>query len=167
MELTGNRNKARKLLKSGLIVSILMHVVYTVALGIYLIVMLFAGVIAAVVAAIIGASTGSGGDVESPAISIGYIIPIYILLALMVLSFIGIIFAAVALRQINNTTTKKGLIVAGVLAIISGIPSIIIPLELIGGINALKSKADEIIDSPSDGPEIIDAEVETIKEEKK
>ena len=177
MEFTGKRNKARNFLKGGLIVTIIMHIVYGIASGIYLIVLLVVGLFTAVVAAIIGAATGSGGDVSTVDIAPGYIVFLFILLALVILSFVGIILSAIALGFIRNATTSKKLKVAGILAIIASIPTIIIPLELLGGINALGSKVEEAINEGEVVPEvepqkeevkaedIIDADVEPVKEE--
>ena len=171
MELTGNRAKSKKLLKGGVALSIVFHVLYVVATVIYTIILLIVGLFAAVIAAIIGAAAGSGGDVTSPDIAPGYIVAMFVLLGLAVLSIVGIVFSIISLNLIQKGETKKALKVAGIFAIISGVFSILIPLELIGGIIALKAKVDEIEEEKENDadvkpevfeekqPEIIDAEI--------
>ena len=138
--MTPRRNKARKLLKGGVIISILLHIAYTLAFLIVGFIYGIAYIFAVVAGATISGIAGAEYDSSSVDFGPGPKIAITLLFVFAILSFIGLIISIVNINLINKTSKKGGLIACGILGIIAGIPTFIIPLELIGGIIALTLK---------------------------
>ena len=140
-----SRNSARKLLKVGVVMCILLNVLYTLSflvIGfIFGIAYIFAVVAGATVNGMAGNENFDASEVKMPE-WLNVVVPGLGLLILF--SFIAIVLSIVAIVLINKANTKGGLMAAGILGIIAGIPTIIIPLELIGGIKAIALKDSDV-----------------------
>ena len=140
---------AHGLLVGGLILSIfvmvlngLLFVGSILLLVVLLIVFVFAAGLATALAAVIASMFGGTAD-PSSAVSItfpnwfgifGFVIPGTLVLTIS--SLVALVLAIVALALFNKAQNKKKGIASGVLAVISGLNCLLIPVELVGGILA-------------------------------
>ena len=145
---------AKKLLVTGLVFAIIGFVgcaaisLLSIIIGLA-VAAIAAGFVAVVIALITGIFGGSGSS--EPAnigpqfgkilLPFGIVSFVFFIFALALL--VGLILAIVALAMFNTAKDKKKGMVAGILAIISGISLLFIPVELIGGIFALRVSAEQ------------------------
>jgi len=145
--MTKKRDSARKMIKGGVIVSIIFTILYEIVFPIVLVlIMLVVGMTTGIFEAIAAAMAEAGGaeSVETE-IDFSFMIPYVIAMIIsLAYSFVAMILNIVSVALINHGKKKGALVVAGIFSIIGSIPFIFIPLSLIGGIKALTLKQEDV-----------------------
>ena len=88
-----------------------------------------------------GTSSAASNTVNEMLQKYGWSIPLTLVIS--IIAFIGFILAVVALILFSTAKSKKRGRAAAILAIISGVSLILIPVELIGGIKTLRLSDEE------------------------
>ena len=123
--MTPNRESAHGLLKGGMIVSIVLHTLYSALFPIILLIILtlvgaFTGIIDAIVQGFGGEPTGE--------VDLSFLVPYFVAMVVSLFySFVSFGLSVACLIMINHAKTEKGLRVCGILAIVASVPFIIVP----------------------------------------
>ena len=142
------RKRPKGLLIGGLIVNIgLGGLFILILLFILLIYALITGISVTIGGAIAGQS-GAEQAADNAKLPIELTVIAYICIVLAIYSAVAIPITIVALVFCCIAKNKKMALVAGILAIVASLPSVIIPLELIGGIKLLKMEDKDFVPIP-------------------
>lgn len=144
---------AKTFLTLGLVLAILSLVTFAVISIVSILLGLIVGVIAlGFIVAIIGIIIGIfGGSASSEPIQFGpefgkiiapFAIVSLVFFILAIVALVGLVLVIIALVMFNKAQNKKKGLVAGILAIVGGLPSILLPFEIVGGILALTLSDD-------------------------
>jgi len=145
--MTKKRDSSRKLIKGGVVVSIIFTILYEVLFPVILmLILLVVGMTTGIFEAIATAMAESaGGEVAPSEVDLSFMVPYVIaMIALLVYSFVAMIMNIVSVVLINHGKKKGALVAAGILSIVGSLPFIFIPLSLIGGIKALTLKQKDV-----------------------
>ena len=151
---------AKSFLTVGLIVTILSLATFVVVSVVSILLGLIIGVIAfGFVAALVAIITGMfGGSASSEPIDFsqfGQIIAPFAIVSLIffilaICALVGLVLVIVALAMFNKAQNKKKGLVTGILAIVGGLVTLVLPFEIVGGILALTLSDDHYATAYSD-----------------
>ena len=145
----------RGLLIGGLVLSVIAVFGYAVAFIIFMIVYGFAAVIAAIIGGIAsGGNSSEPTEISDPGMEAG-------MLSMAILAFlsgIAVILFIVAIVLMAKAKNRKMVITSSILAIVGGIPTLVIPLGIIAGSLGLTMKQEK-----EEQPQEIEAKEDAVK----